>query len=270
MALAGRLLVMQPVLNLAAVRRSASTISGRSLPTTAAGLLTADLRAQLQRFRREQFIECLDIDFGALELRPGIFPVVVGVVRRMMSAGRPRSASNRAKASNGEPVSTPPKSQITASTMFLARSRLTATRRGRAPSSASPSMASYFSKWPSSNRLAPMRSPNPDVAGSNRRSVRLVIPSHQIEGRPLACQGNRMVWRSADKLCSLGGKHEGPKLWLDRNIPLPVFYSAIFSGQPETALLPTIKGIRQIQALCLGGEPINPDSDKLPLNSVIF
>src|SRR5215510_7745310 len=33
----------------------------------------------------------------------------------MMSAGRPRSVSNRANASNGEVVSTPPKSQITAS-----------------------------------------------------------------------------------------------------------------------------------------------------------
>src|ERR1700761_8847414 len=33
----------------------------------------------------------------------------------MMSAGRPRSASNRANASNGDVVITPPKSQITAS-----------------------------------------------------------------------------------------------------------------------------------------------------------
>src|SRR5689334_21494441 len=35
----------------------------------------------------------------------------------MMSAGRPRSRSNLVKASNGEVVSTPPKSQITASIM---------------------------------------------------------------------------------------------------------------------------------------------------------
>ena len=38
----------------------------------------------------------------------------------MMSAGSPRSRSNRAKASNGEVVSTPPKSQITASIIIFA------------------------------------------------------------------------------------------------------------------------------------------------------
>jgi hypothetical protein len=38
----------------------------------------------------------------------------------MILEGRPRSASNRAKASNGEVVNTPPKSQITASTIFSA------------------------------------------------------------------------------------------------------------------------------------------------------
>jgi hypothetical protein len=36
----------------------------------------------------------------------------------MMSAGSPRSVSNRANASNGEVVNTPPKSQITASIML--------------------------------------------------------------------------------------------------------------------------------------------------------
>src|SRR4051794_17516201 len=36
----------------------------------------------------------------------------------MMSAGSPRPVSNRAKASKGEVVSTPPKSQITASIIF--------------------------------------------------------------------------------------------------------------------------------------------------------
>ncbi len=40
---------------------------------------------------------------------------LAALVRRMMSAGSPRSVSNRVKASNGEEVSTPPKSQITAS-----------------------------------------------------------------------------------------------------------------------------------------------------------
>src|SRR3954469_14223316 len=37
----------------------------------------------------------------------------------MMSVGSPRSVSNRVNASNGEVVSTPPKSQITASIIFL-------------------------------------------------------------------------------------------------------------------------------------------------------
>ena len=43
----------------------------------------------------------------------------MALVRRMMSAGSPRSRSKRAKASNGEVVSTPPKSQITASIMIV-------------------------------------------------------------------------------------------------------------------------------------------------------
>jgi hypothetical protein len=37
------------------------------------------LRAQRQRFRREQLIERLDVDFGALEFRPGIFPMVARI-----------------------------------------------------------------------------------------------------------------------------------------------------------------------------------------------
>ena len=40
---------------------------------------------------------------------------LAALVRRMMSAGSPRSVSYRVNASNGEVVSTPPKSQITAS-----------------------------------------------------------------------------------------------------------------------------------------------------------
>jgi hypothetical protein len=53
--------------------------------------------------------------FGALELRPGAFSQwLLALVRLMISAGSPRSISNRAKASKGEVVSTPPKSQITA------------------------------------------------------------------------------------------------------------------------------------------------------------
>jgi hypothetical protein len=39
----------------------------------------------------------------------------------MISAGNPRSASNRANASNGDDVSTPPKSQITASIIKTCR-----------------------------------------------------------------------------------------------------------------------------------------------------
>jgi hypothetical protein len=42
----------------------------------------------------------------------------------MMSTGNPRSASYRANASNGEVVSTPPKSQITASTVIAPLSTL--------------------------------------------------------------------------------------------------------------------------------------------------
>jgi len=40
---------------------------------------------------------------------------LLALVRLMISAGSPRSLSNRANASNGDEVSTPPKSQMTAS-----------------------------------------------------------------------------------------------------------------------------------------------------------
>ena len=42
-------------------------------------LAPANLGAERQRFRREQLIERLDIDLGALEFRPGIFQVIGGV-----------------------------------------------------------------------------------------------------------------------------------------------------------------------------------------------
>ena len=42
-------------------------------------ILAADLRAQRHRFRGEQPIEGLDIDFGALEFRPGVFQMIGGV-----------------------------------------------------------------------------------------------------------------------------------------------------------------------------------------------
>src|ERR1700754_4026638 len=116
MALAGRLLVMQPVLNLVFTRRSASTISGRrspdssgstSLPRTAApsrrdSAANSRSKASRSTSARSNFAQAFS-------------RVLAALVRRMMSAGSPRAASNRAKASNGEVVSTPPKSQITAS-----------------------------------------------------------------------------------------------------------------------------------------------------------
>ena len=42
-------------------------------------VLAANLGAQRQRFGREQFVEGFDVDFGALELRPGVFQMVGGV-----------------------------------------------------------------------------------------------------------------------------------------------------------------------------------------------
>ena len=42
-------------------------------------VLAADLRAQRQRFGGEQPVEGLNVDLGALEFRPGIFVVIVGV-----------------------------------------------------------------------------------------------------------------------------------------------------------------------------------------------
>src|ERR1700682_5453681 len=47
----------------------------------------------------------------------------------MISAGSPRSVSNRANASKGEVVSTPPKSQITASTIMSRPANIDFTKR---------------------------------------------------------------------------------------------------------------------------------------------
>src|SRR3954451_14633704 len=115
-ALAGRLLVMQPVLNFVFTRRSASIISGRkspdnsgstSLPRTAApstsdSAANSRSKASTSTSARSNFAQAFSRWLAAL-------------VRRIMPAGSPRAVSNRAKASNGEVVSTPPKSQITAS-----------------------------------------------------------------------------------------------------------------------------------------------------------
>jgi hypothetical protein len=61
-------------------------------------------------------IERLDVDLGAFEFRPGILPMIVALVRRMISAGKTRAVSN---AQMPRAVSTPPKSQITASIIIL-------------------------------------------------------------------------------------------------------------------------------------------------------
>ena len=102
------------------MRFSASTISGRrspdssgstSLPRTSApsacdSVANNSSKASMSTSARSNFAQAFSRWLAAL-------------VRRMMSAGRPRSVSYRANASNGEEVSTPPKSQITASTIPL-------------------------------------------------------------------------------------------------------------------------------------------------------
>src|ERR1700710_2417128 len=116
MALAGSLLVTQPVLNLAFTRLSASTISGRrspdsnattSLPRTSApsardSVANSSSKASISTSARSNLAQAFSRWLAAL-------------VRRMKPAGSPRSVSYRVNASNGEVVSTPPKSQITAS-----------------------------------------------------------------------------------------------------------------------------------------------------------
>jgi hypothetical protein len=71
--------------------------------------------AQARGLLQEHRVEGRRVDLVALEQRPGVGVGIGGVDRRMKSWGRPRWASNRRKASNGEVVNTPPKSQITAS-----------------------------------------------------------------------------------------------------------------------------------------------------------
>ena len=79
-ALAGRLLVMQPVLNLALTRVSASTISGRRSPDSSGNTSRPRTSApSAQQFRGEQLIEGLDVDLGALEFRPGVFEMIGGI-----------------------------------------------------------------------------------------------------------------------------------------------------------------------------------------------
>ncbi len=107
---------MQPVLNRDFTSLKASTISGRrspdssgntSLPRTSApsasnSAANSRSKVSMSTSARSNFAQAFCQWLAAL-------------VRRMISAGSPRSFSKRAKASNGEVVSTPPKSQITAS-----------------------------------------------------------------------------------------------------------------------------------------------------------
>ena len=80
MALAGRLLVMHPVLSSVPIRLSASTISGRRSPDQQRqDVLASNLRAERERFGREQLIEGFKIHFRALEFRPGIFQMIARV-----------------------------------------------------------------------------------------------------------------------------------------------------------------------------------------------
>src|SRR4030081_946656 len=107
---------MQPVLNLALTRLSASPISDRrspessgstSLPLTSApsasdSVANRSSKASMSTSARSNFAQAFSRWLAAL-------------VGRMISAGSPRSVSNRVNASNGDVVSTPPKSQIPAS-----------------------------------------------------------------------------------------------------------------------------------------------------------
>ena len=65
--------------------------------------------AQGRRFLEEQAIEARGVNLVAL------VSGFVALTVRIRSFGSPRSASSRLKASKGEEVNTPPKSQITAS-----------------------------------------------------------------------------------------------------------------------------------------------------------
>src|SRR3984893_2124877 len=107
---------MQPVLNFVFTVLSASTISDRrspdnsgktsrprtSAPSASDSAANSWSKVSMSTSARSNFAQAFSRWLLAL-------------VRRMISAGNPRSLSNRANASNGEVVSTPPKSQITAS-----------------------------------------------------------------------------------------------------------------------------------------------------------
>ncbi len=80
MALAGRLLVMQPVLNLCldALQRL-DHLGAQIALKQRQHLAAAHFGAERARFLREQMIERVDVDLGALELGPGVFQMIGGV-----------------------------------------------------------------------------------------------------------------------------------------------------------------------------------------------
>src|SRR4051794_20225768 len=106
---------MQPVLNFAWTRRSASTISGLSSPDSSGSTSRPRTSAPSARVSAANSSSNAARSISARSNFAQAFSRwLAALVRRMMSAGSPRAVSNRANASNGEVVSTPPKSQITA------------------------------------------------------------------------------------------------------------------------------------------------------------
>ena len=78
-ALAGRLLVMQPVLNRLDAPERLDHLGPQVSRQQRQHVLAADLGAERQRFGGEQPVEGFDIHFGALEFRPGILPMIGGI-----------------------------------------------------------------------------------------------------------------------------------------------------------------------------------------------
>ena len=79
-ALAGRLLVMQPVLNLALIRLQRLDHFGPQIALQERQhVAAAHLGAERQRLRGKELVEGLDVDFGAFEFRPGVFQMIGGV-----------------------------------------------------------------------------------------------------------------------------------------------------------------------------------------------
>ncbi len=71
---------MQPVLSLAFTRSQRFHHLGPQIARQQRQhVLAPDLRAERARFGREQFVEGVDVDFGALEFRPGVFQMIGGV-----------------------------------------------------------------------------------------------------------------------------------------------------------------------------------------------